>query len=97
MSVQHLGCKTSANLFWEHRIILKTLARLVPSSFFFFLHRLMRFFYVLCCRASGAGLTTFSCWLEVRQTVVRHWKKQASPTEIGLIELNYFMEWHTLT
>lgn len=33
-----------------------------------------------------------NCWVEVRHTAVGHWENQASPTEIDLIELNYFDE-----
>lgn len=77
--------ETSVNLFWEHRIIFGDADS--PS----FLH-----FPPL-----SPGVFICSNWLSgvapMGQTVVRHRENKASPIEIRLIELNYFMRWHALT
>lgn len=98
-SSQHLDwrrvpiCFGSIGLFW--RCSLPPSFPSLPSSLSVFL---WRFLSAHAGPLVLPGPDNFSCCLEVRaQTAVRRRQNKASPTEIGLIELNYFMRWHSLT
>lgn len=98
-SSQHLDWRRVPICFWEHRIILETFA---PPSFPSLPSSLRLSLGVFLSARAGPlvlpWLDNFSCCLEVRaQTAVRRRQNKASPTEIGLIELNYFTRWHSPT